>query len=291
VLAGAPFWCASVAIPRRSHTRTDVLAGPTVLVRPRRVFATAPHQNRCAPVPVFLAAGIAFSRRSCTRTDVLAGPTVLVRPRRDIATFSRKNGWVRPASGAALRIYGPAMGTNQRSQIEMSDAEVAAFVAGSRTCTMATIGPDGTPHLVAMWFAVIDGQVWFETKAKSQKAVNLRRDPRITVLMEDGLTYDSLRGVSLEGRTEIIDDQEQLFQVGVSVWERYTGPYTDDCRPLVEMMVQKRVAVRVDVDRTRSWDHTKLGLDPIPMGGTTAPPAPVVRSDGRPFPSPSSEDR
>ena len=163
------------------------------------------------------------------------------------------------------------MGTNQRAQITMTDDEVAAFVERSRTASMATLGPTGAPHVVAMWYAVVDGQIWFETKSRSQKAQNLRRDPRITCLIEDGLTYDTLRGVSLEGRGEIVEDPEQLWRVGISVWERYTGPYTDEARPLVEFMLQKRVAVRVDVDRVRSWDHRKLGLDPMEVGGTTAP--------------------
>ena len=163
------------------------------------------------------------------------------------------------------------MGTNQRSQITMSDEEVAAFVEAGRTATMATNGPSGTPHLVAMWYGVIDGQVWFETKAKSQKAQNLRRDDRITVMIEDGLTYDTLRGVALEGRATIVEDPDALWRVGVNVWERYTGPYTDEARPLVEVMLHKRIAVRVDVERVRSWDHRKLGLDPMPLGGTTAP--------------------
>ncbi len=69
------------------------------------------------------------------------------------------------------------MGVNQRSQITMTDEEIVAFIEEHRTATMATVGPDGTPHLVAMWYAVIDGQIWFETKTRSQKAVNLRRDP------------------------------------------------------------------------------------------------------------------
>ena len=162
------------------------------------------------------------------------------------------------------------MGTNQRSQIQLTDDEIAEFVAQSRTATMATVGADGQPHLVAMWFALIDGQLWFETKAKSQKAVNLRRDGRISVLIESGDTYDSLKGVSFEGQGVIVDDADALWQVGVSIWERYTGPYTEEMRPFVEIMLNKRVAVRVDVTRTRSWDHRKLGMDPMPLGGTTA---------------------
>lgn len=164
------------------------------------------------------------------------------------------------------------MGTNQRSQIEMTPEEISAFVATQRTASLATIGKSGQPHVVAMWFAVIDDILWFETKSKAQKAVNLRRDPRATVLIEDGLTYDTLRGVSMEGTAEILEDPALLWAVGVGVWERYTGPYTEDLRPFVEAMLRKRVAVRFDVTRVRSWDHRKLGLDPIPLGGTAMEP-------------------
>ena len=162
------------------------------------------------------------------------------------------------------------MGQNERSKIVMDEAEVAAFIEERRIATMATNGPAGHPHLVAMWYAVIDGQIWFETKAKSQKVRNLQRDDRITVSLEAGHTYDQLRGVSIEGRAVIVDDPDALWAVGVSVWERYTGPYSEEVRPFVEVMLNKRVAVRVDVERVRSWDHTKLGMDPMPVGGTTA---------------------
>lgn len=165
------------------------------------------------------------------------------------------------------------MGTNQRSKIVMSDAEITDFVARSRTGTLATVGPGGQPHLVAMWFGVIDGEIWLETKLKSQKVVNLKRNPRVSFLIEDGMTYDSLRGVSFEGVAEIHDDPSLIFAVGVSVWERYNGPYTADLKPAVEMMMNKRVAVRIVVRRVRSWDHHKLGLPPMPVAGSTAPDA------------------
>jgi PPOX class probable F420-dependent enzyme len=162
------------------------------------------------------------------------------------------------------------MGQNQRAQITMTPDEVREFILRSRTATMATLGPNGTPHLVAMWYAVLDDEIWFETKARSQKAVNLRRDPRITCMIEDGLTYDSLRGVAIEGTGEIIDDPDAIWRVGVDVWERYNGPYSDEVKPLVEVMLNKRIVVRVSPERIRSWDHRKLGMDPMPVSGSTA---------------------
>lgn len=163
------------------------------------------------------------------------------------------------------------MGVNQRGQVAMSPEEISAFLASRRTATLITLGATGHPHAVAMWFALLDGVLWFETKAKAQKAVNIRRDPRATVLLEDGLTYDTLRGVSMEGRAEIVDDPDALWAVGVNVWERYNGPYNDELAPMVQAMLHKRVAVRFDVERTRSWDHRKLGLPSMPLAGTTAP--------------------
>jgi PPOX class probable F420-dependent enzyme len=162
------------------------------------------------------------------------------------------------------------MGVNQRDQIVMSAEEITQFLHEQRVATCATVGLDGQPHLVAMWYAVLDGVVWFETKAKSQKAVNIRRNSRVTVMVETGHTYDALRGIALEGHAVIVDDPDALWAVGVNVWERYNGPYSEEVRPMVEFMLAKRVAVRIDVERIRSWDHRKLGLPELPLGGTTA---------------------
>jgi PPOX class probable F420-dependent enzyme len=164
------------------------------------------------------------------------------------------------------------MGVNQRSQIVMSDDEVRSFLEERRILTMATIGADGLPHLVAMWYGLIDGQICFETKAKSQKVVNLRRDPRIVCSAEAGLSYEQLRGVSIEGTATIIEDttSDEYWAAGISVFERYQGPFTEDMRPFVEAMMNKRVVVRVEPTRIRSWDHRKLGLEPMPVGGSTA---------------------
>ena len=159
---------------------------------------------------------------------------------------------------------------NQRTQVVMPHDEVVAFLHEQRSSTVATIGPQGQVHLVAMWYAVLDQHVWIETKRKSQKVANLGRDPRMSFLVEAGNTYDQLRGVALEGRGEVVDDEAVVWDVCVNIFERYNAPYTEELKPFVELMAHNRVAVRLDVDRTRSWDHRKLGLDPIALGGTTA---------------------
>ena len=160
--------------------------------------------------------------------------------------------------------------TKQRDAIVMTGAEVDELLHQQRSATVATYGPNGAIHLVAMWYAYLDGEIWIETKTKSQKVVNLRRDDRMSVLVEAGHTYDQLRGVALEGRGEVVEDPETIWRVGVDVFERYQGPYTEEMKPLVEAMLVKRVVVRLAVERTRSWDHRKLGMGPVELGGTTA---------------------
>ncbi|CAN5415393.1 PPOX class F420-dependent oxidoreductase [soil metagenome] len=159
---------------------------------------------------------------------------------------------------------------NERGKIVMSDDEVDAFLTQQRSSTVATSGLTGQLNLVAMWYDWHDGHVWIETKAKSQKVVNLRRDPRMSFLAEAGHTYDQLRGVALEGTGVVIEDEDVVWDVCVRIFERYNAPYTEELKPFVEVMARNRVVVRLDADRTRSWDHRKLGLPPMELGGTTA---------------------
>jgi PPOX class probable F420-dependent enzyme len=127
-------------------------------------------------------------------------------------------------------------GQKQRDIIRMSPEEVDAYLNERRSMTMSTINPDGSIHSIAMWYGFVDGAIGFETKAKSQKVLNLRRNPNITCLVEDGDYYEELRGVSLVGTAEIIDDPEQLFELGKSVFSRYMVPYTEEMRGAVEMI-------------------------------------------------------
>ncbi len=149
-------------------------------------------------------------------------------------------------------------GVKQRAQIQMTDAEIGEFLRGKHTMSLASLNADGTIHMVAMWYGFLEGEIAFETKAKSQKVQNLRRNPTITCMVETGDTYNELRGVQIVGRAEIFDDRDRLLEMGKSVFERHVGPYTDDMLPAVEMMLNKRVGIKVHHERVASWDHTKL---------------------------------
>lgn len=148
---------------------------------------------------------------------------------------------------------------SRRDQIKMTPEEAEAFLQEQKTMSIATIGKDGRPHLVAMWYAFLDGVPCFWTFAKSQKVVNLRRDPRITCMVEAGETYDQLRGVELIARANIIEDKSEVIRFGVAEFERYQGMKVNEALlPQVQRMANKRVVVKIEVERVVSWDHRKL---------------------------------
>jgi general stress protein 26 len=142
----------------------------------------------------------------------------------------------------------------------MSDAEVAAFLDERRIVTCATFGPRGWPHLAPLWFIVRDGQIWAWTFAKSQKALDLARDPRATLQLETGEQYDQLQGVTFECDVIVQDELDTVADLGIDILRRYTG--VAELPDAVVQGIRKQAAKRAGLEfverRRASWDHRKL---------------------------------
>jgi PPOX class probable F420-dependent enzyme len=144
--------------------------------------------------------------------------------------------------------------SSRRAQIAMSAEEVAGFLDEQRVVTCATLGRDGWPHLMPLWYVVRDGEVWAWTYAKSQKVRNLERDARCTLQVETGDSYDELRGVMI--KAEAVIHREHVLELGVEIFERYTGgPVEPDH---LRAQATKRVGLQFVVRSVASWDHRKL---------------------------------
>ena len=125
---------------------------------------------------------------------------------------------------------------------------------------LATNGHDGCPHLVAMWYAVKDGDLLMTTYGKSQKAVNIVRDPHATVMIEAGERYDQLKGLMLRGRAEIVNDLKLTTEVLALVGEKMSGVgVSPDQHGALESQARKRIVVRFRPEKWASWDHSKIG--------------------------------
>jgi PPOX class probable F420-dependent enzyme len=146
---------------------------------------------------------------------------------------------------------------SRRDRIVMSDAEVAALLDEQRVVTCATLGRDGWPHLMPLWYVVRDGTLWAWTYAKSQKVRNLERDPRCTLQVEAGGVYGELRGVMLTARAVLHHEPDTVGGVGVELARRYGG--ADVPLDAVRAQAAKRVALEFRERSRASWDHRKLG--------------------------------
>ncbi len=151
-----------------------------------------------------------------------------------------------------------------RKDITMTPDEIQEFLAEPQVLQVATAGPDGWPHLAPMWYVVRDGNVVFRSFSKSQKIVNLARDPKVTVLAEAGERYEELRGVMIRGNAELIDDRDYVLEIYGGLTERYpmapggAALSGDALEAAFGRFAEKNTAVVVHPVKVASWDHRKL---------------------------------
>lgn len=148
-----------------------------------------------------------------------------------------------------------------RAAVRLSEEETRALLEENMKVQIATIGPDGAPHLSTLFYVLDEqGRIAFWTYGRSQKIVNLRRDARISALVEDGTDYFELRGVSITGTARLIEDYDEILALGSRVAQRMAGDmdlgeFGDE---LVAKQAHKRVGVVVEPDKVASWDHRKM---------------------------------
>ncbi len=164
-----------------------------------------------------------------------------------------------------LRVLQPRVTdvANERSRIAMSAAEMSRFVREGRTAVLVTLAADGSPEPVPMWYLVQpDGALMMRTYAASQKVVNVRRDPRVAILVESGERYAELRGVRFSGSVELVADTDTIVEVWTGLAIKYEGlavEHEESFRDAARQRAGKQIVLRLKPRRTVSWDHRKLG--------------------------------
>jgi PPOX class probable F420-dependent enzyme len=153
---------------------------------------------------------------------------------------------------------------SSRNSVQLTEEEIEQFLLENMKVQIATIGPDGTPHLTTLFYVLEDGQLAFWTYGRSQKVVNLRRDPRISCLVEDGEDYFELRGVSIQGKARLVEDYDEIRALGARVAKRMAGDVDlgDFGDEIVEKQAHKRVGIVVEPVKVASWDHRKMAGPP-----------------------------
>jgi len=153
-----------------------------------------------------------------------------------------------------------------RKDISMTTDEVTAFLDETAIVEVATVGRDGWPHLAPMWFVMDDDKIVFRSFTRSQKIVNLQRDPRLTVLAETGDAYEELRGVMIKAEARLIEDPAYVLSIYGRLAAKYAmvGPEPvelteEELEEAFGRFASKNTAVVVEPVKTASWDHRKIG--------------------------------
>ena len=146
------------------------------------------------------------------------------------------------------------MATNRRQQIQLSPDEQAAFFRERKKAALATIDKDGFPHVVAMNYFATDGAFYMTSYGKAQKVLNIRRNPKVALMIEAG---DELRGVMVRGRCEILEDEASVRAAFEGRAAAQASP--SPVQPGAQASAPKRVVLKIIPDKVVSWDHRKLG--------------------------------
>jgi PPOX class probable F420-dependent enzyme len=149
------------------------------------------------------------------------------------------------------------MATNRRQLIQLTPDEQAAFFRERKKAALATIDKDGYPHVVAMNYFARDGAFYMTSYGKAQKVLNVRRNPKVALMVEVGDKYGELRGVMIRGRCEIIEGEAAVRAAfeGRAVAQANPAPVN----PGAAASASKRVVLRIVPEKVVSWDHRKLG--------------------------------
>jgi nitroimidazol reductase NimA-like FMN-containing flavoprotein (pyridoxamine 5'-phosphate oxidase superfamily) len=154
-----------------------------------------------------------------------------------------------------------------RNDISMTEKELLAFLEeGQKTLQVSSNDHDGYPHIVPMWFLVEDGKVVFRSFSKSQKIVNLRRNSKIAVLVEEGKQFDKLQGAMIKGEAKLVDDADYCLDLYVGLANRYSffsgvepgATPEEEVREYFAGFAAKQTAVIVEPIEIVSWDYRKL---------------------------------
>jgi len=146
-----------------------------------------------------------------------------------------------------------------RELIRMDEGEVAAYLAGSVRARVATVGKDGTPHVVPMSYVVLDGNIAFWADNASQKMLNLQRDARVSVIVDDGMEFQELRGVQVTGTATLHDDEATNGRIADLFALLAPEEHREAAKAMLLSLAAERTAVVIHPSRVASWDHRKLG--------------------------------
>jgi nitroimidazol reductase NimA-like FMN-containing flavoprotein (pyridoxamine 5'-phosphate oxidase superfamily) len=140
-----------------------------------------------------------------------------------------------------------------RLDLSLTDAELHAFLKSHRTIRLATTAPDGRPQVIPLWFVWLNGQVFMNSTLGNVSVGNLQADARAAGVIDDGETYEALRGVLIHGTVSVADADPRINEVEATWSRKYLGG-----NPIPYGRWKNRVWLRLVPEHISSWDFRKI---------------------------------
>jgi nitroimidazol reductase NimA-like FMN-containing flavoprotein (pyridoxamine 5'-phosphate oxidase superfamily) len=141
--------------------------------------------------------------------------------------------------------------------INMTPEEIKIFLAEHKVCRMATVGKDGMPHVIPMWYAIIDGGIYIETTGTTKKVKNVESTKKTALIIDVGDSLYDYRGVMMQGKTEIVNDKGIFERFREAYAQRYFGSNEHPGYKFLTGM-PNRVLLKFIPEKFVSWDYRKM---------------------------------
>jgi PPOX class probable F420-dependent enzyme len=138
--------------------------------------------------------------------------------------------------------------------LTLAQSEIDELLEARLIANLASINPNGTVHLVAMWFRRDGDAILFPTSHHTRKARNLRRHPQATAMIDRSRAGLDLRGVQIKGSVELVEGPEAR-RLNHSIHERYVTPAGLAEEAVAAYLAEgDDVTVRLSIERVGSWN-------------------------------------
>ncbi len=136
----------------------------------------------------------------------------------------------------------------------LPDSQVEQFLRGRHVCVLTTIGASGMPMQTPVWYLYRDGRLYVRTNSLSAKVRNIRRDPRVSLCVQD--EYPPYRGVTVTGRAEVLADEPEISaKMSRNYLGAIAGFFYLRLRTRAQIEGDPDTILVIQPERKRGWDY------------------------------------
>ncbi len=95
------------------------------------------------------------------------------------------------------------------------------FIKSQKILRLATIDPQGNPHMVPVWYDYINGKFFIGTNTRTTKAKNIKRNPKVSFCIDVGIKSPNIFGVMGIGRAQLILEDRRVQTIAKRILLRY----------------------------------------------------------------------